>query len=258
MNTHQVSLLATVLASALSASASANVISLSNITAEWYDGNPAANVSYLNNPSAVTASARWGVGTAQSGYDFTIASQPINFNVPPSPSPVQQIGEFTHLNFPISSGTSITGIKLRLSADIAVNGSPMGSRMFDYGFDHWETGNADSPCADGGTVGVGVDVNGCADRVTANWLSTSDDFVVGSDIYTVNVTGFSLDPSGSDPFTSFWTAENEHNHAYLLANVALRRDVEPIPEPGTLGLLGLGLLGFARRQFSQRGKRSAA
>jgi hypothetical protein len=56
MNTHQVSLLAAVLASALSASASANVISLSNITAEWYDGNPAANVSYLNNPSAVTAS----------------------------------------------------------------------------------------------------------------------------------------------------------------------------------------------------------
>ena len=108
MTTPKVSLLAAVLASALSGNASANAISLSNITAEWYDGNPVANVSYVNNPSTVTASARWGVGAAQSGYDFTIAAQPINFTVPPSPSPAQQIGEFTHLNFPIASGTSIT------------------------------------------------------------------------------------------------------------------------------------------------------
>jgi len=248
-------LVAAALAATLTGGAQANVISLSNVSAKWYDGNPAANVSYINNPSFVTASARWGIpsgGSGQSGYDFAIAAQPIDFIVPPSPSPDQQMGMFTHINFPIASGTSITDIKLQITADIAVDGSPLGTRLFDYGFDHWETPNGDSPCADGGTVGVGVDVNGCADRVVAHWLSSSEDFTVGTDIYTLNVIGFSLDPGGADPFTSFWTAENADNHAYLLANVALRRDVEPVPEPGTLALAGLGLMGLVTGRRARR------
>ncbi len=248
-------LFAAVLAATLTGSAQANVVSLSGITAEWYDGNPASNVSYINNPSSVTASARWGIpsgGSGQSGYDFAIGAQPIDFTVPPSPSPNQALGMFTHLNQPIASGSSITDIKLRLAANISVDGNPLVTRNFDYGFDHWETPNSDRPCADGGTVGVGVDINGCADRVIAHWLPSSEDFVVGSDIYTLNVIGFSLDPAGLSPFSSFWTAEQADNHAYLVANVALRRDVEPIPEPGTLALLGVGLMGFVKGRKARR------
>lgn len=238
------SIAAATLAAVTCGLAQASSVSLSNITAEWYNAAPASNVTYFNNPSSVTAQARWGVGAQQSGYDFSIAAQPVAFTVPPSPSPSQVLGTFAHLNYPISSGTSITDIQLKITADVAINGDPLVNKVFSYDFDHWETPNGDNPCADGGVVGSGVDVNGCADRVIANWSSTSEDFQIGLDTYTLNVIGFSLDTSGSNPFTSFWTAEAGNNAAYLLANVALRSDVENVPEPGSMALLGLALVGL--------------
>ncbi len=240
-------LVAATLVALASGAAQANTVALSNIEALWYDGTPAANVTYLNNPSTITASARWGVpagGAGPSGYDFKIATQPLTFVVPPSPAPNQVLGTFTHLNQPINAGSSITGIKLSIGADVVINGAAFVRKTFNYNFDHWETPNADNPCADGGTVGIGVNVNGCADRVIAHWSSVSDSFTVGTDTYTLNVVGFSLTPNGLNPFTSFWTAEQNNNVAYLLANVALTSDVQNAPEPGSMALVGLALAGM--------------
>ena len=49
------------------------------------------------------------------------------------------------------------------------------------------------------------------------------------DTYTLNVMGFSLDQDGTNPFTSFWTAEGARNNAYLVGNVALLKNVQPDP-----------------------------
>lgn len=251
MHIRHLAIVASAVAALTAGVAQASMVSLSGITAEWFDGNPAANVTYLNNPSAAP-SARWGVGSPQSGYDYVVAADPINFVVPPSPSPNQVLGTFTHLNNPISAGTSITDIKLRITATVSIDAVSQGIRTFEYGFDHWETPNGDATCANGGAYGVGVNINGCADRVIANWLSSSEDFTVGSDIYTLNILGFSTTTDGSSPFTEFWTAESANNNAYLIGNVALRSDVD-LPEPDTLALvavalLGAGLAGRRKRQ----------
>lgn len=248
------SVVASACAMIMSGGAQAAAVSLSSISAEWYAATPAANVTYYNNPSSTTAQARWGTNsggpTANSGYDFTIAAQPVVFSVPPSPSSLQVLGTFTHQNFPITAGTSISGIKLKLTADVTINGNPtLVGKTFNYAFDHWETTNNANPCADGGSVTpnvpTNVNRNGCADRVIANWAAESQDFLVGSEVYTLNINGFSLTADGANPFTSFWTAESERNNAYLLASVALRSEVEQVPEPGSIALAGLALAGLA-------------
>ncbi len=122
MKSRHLSLLAVAVAAVISGVAQANTVSLFNISAEWYDGSPTANVTYSTPMPSTTPQARWGTGGPQSGYDYVVASpQPIDFSVPPTPSLAQVLGTFTHLNNPITTGTSIESIKLKIIADVSVD-----------------------------------------------------------------------------------------------------------------------------------------
>ena len=214
-----------------SVGAQAATVTLSNIFGTWFDADPAAAITSNTGAGTASTQVRW----AASGYDFVAAASAAAV-VPPSPSASVVIGAFSHVNFPVSS--AISEIKLRITADIDVDGTNVGNRSFVFRFLHDETPNDDDPCAYGGANGVGVNVNGCADRVQVEFTDASDSFLIGSDVYTVNIFGFN---AGGSVVSDFLTAERATNTAQLLANVTLRRDVTGVPVPGTWALAGLAL-----------------
>lgn len=233
-------------AAALSLSASAGTVTLSNITGAWSDAIPAANAGYSGSDTA-NPQVRWGIGANQSGYNFSAVAGPLAYNLPPN-TPTFALGTFQHLNFPIQAGSSITDVKLTVTTDVKVGMAAAVSKSFVFDFKHNETDNGANPCADGGANGSNPNQNGCADSVKVAYNTQSDVFIVDGEEYTLNVFGFSLNANGTNPFTEWWTAEQLLNEAYLVANITLKDQVGPpseVPEPSTLALAGLGVLGLA-------------
>lgn len=231
-------------ASALTANAA--TVTLTNLTALWYDASPVANLT-ANSGTAANAQIRWG-GAANdfstgSGYNFAVID-PTSAIVPPTPSADFVLGSFAHVNFPVPIPT-ITEVKLRISADVDVDGTGVGNHNFVFQFMHDETSNgaAGDVCPYGsgvvGTVGS-INENGCADRVTVDFSAASDSFLIGTDLYTINVRGFD---AGAGLTNEFLTKESSVNSARLIAQVTLRNSIH-IPEPGSVALVGLGLVGL--------------
>ena len=242
------SLLAAAAAFAVAAPAFASTtIEFSNIRAEWFGVQGGAGLGF-NGQGTPNAEVSWGEGGNKSGYRFDAIGIP-ELTVDPvtQTSATVNIGQFTHFNFPINSGSSITGVKLQFTTDVLVNATQFQDIEFVYAFDHFETPNGDDPCADGGQQGVGINDNGCADRVGVNFNQQSGFFTIDDVEYALDVRGFLV---GNDPANLFWTREGADNVAFLRGQVVLRSTAGAIPEPATWAMLiaGFGMVGFAARQ----------
>jgi hypothetical protein len=154
------------------------------------------------------------------------------------------LGTFTHNNFPIQSGGGIESVDLKMKVDLTASGTAVTLNK-TFTFEHWETPNQANPCADGGANGVGVNYNGCADRVLLPTGASSENFFVpGEGTYTVTLIGFGSTPQSATP--EFWTKEKKANVAYVWAKFEFVPDDQQtgIPEPSTYMLMGAGLLGL--------------
>jgi hypothetical protein len=228
-----------VFSSAAALPAYAATVSFTDVKGAW--SNPQGNSATYANNNTDNAQVRWGtpVGGSKSGYNF------VGYDIGPvtvvdgeSSAPVT-IGAFEHVNFPIEAGTSISGIDLKFTANVWIDGTDLGAHSFLYNFSHFETPNSAAPCANGGAEGQGVNVNGCADRVTMNFNASSSTFMIGGDQYTLDLVGFLV---GGDPTTGFWTVENSNNKAYLEGKVNLysRAIGGAVPEPATWAMMIIG------------------
>jgi hypothetical protein len=100
---------AAVLAVGLATTAQASPIDLVSVTGTWENVEGGMNVNFPANE------VRWGtdIGDGQSGYRFDPAAPPEQTGI--DPEQIFTLGTFTHFNFPIASGTSITGVDLLVS-----------------------------------------------------------------------------------------------------------------------------------------------
>lgn len=223
---------AVIVAGGASASTISDIV-ITSVTGEWTSVTGGTNVSGLT-----TNAISWGTttpsGGPQSGYTFVGAA-------PPTQGPflsdtVFTLGDFTHDNFPINSGTSITAATLEVTTDFTIGGTA-GSLTSQFIFDHFETPNdpAGAPCAAGGP-------EPCGDLVTPTLnVGASDSLTIDGVDYFVSVTGFSMG-------ASFLTAENASNTATLLGTFTADVAAIPLPAAGWMLLAGVGGLAALRRR----------
>jgi hypothetical protein len=231
-------------AAALCASpALAVTVNIDSITAGWANAVSEADVTTIDGTTV-----SWGNpddGGGLSDYVFT----------PTDPTPFQaenpfDLGVFTHENFPIRL-PSLDSVDLVLSVAGTIDGVAFTLDPV-FGFEHVETPNDATPCAEGGD-------NPCPDLVRlGNVQDLSEVVTVDGQDYTIVIEGF-VDVVTGELTESYLTEENQNNNALLRARID-----EPLPPPppppapiplpaaGWALLAGIGGLGLLRRRASRR------
>lgn len=251
---------AMVAASALAAPAAmADPFDITN-TGNWTAINGGVNINGLNTPSV-----KWGnpdnPQSLQSGYDWTPLPVTGIANLTDASGFV--IGRFTHNNFTIGGGGAPSSVELTLNVNINDTAPPslLANPQFTFTFLHNETDNLIGSAS--GTIcpdtGIPVPAVGCPDIVSLPSAFAPQLVDLGAaGIKTMQILGFLLDDGdgvyepGVDTtlVSQFITTESAANHAYLLVTFS---DPPPqAPEPASIGLLGLGVLGLSWMGYRRR------
>lgn len=217
----------------MTGTASAVTITVNSTTPSWtFTGGTSTNTSTSGSGNATVTDIHWGTstGSGQSGLGFNPA-QPPSFNA--TAGLLFDLGTLFHYNNPITGNTP-TSITLSLLTNIA--GAIPANQAFAFGFTVDETPNSGpvGACPYPSTVA-------CSDKITFTNLDTTNAFTLGGQSYTMQLVGFSND-GGATTTNSFISNENATNSVHLFAEFIAPHAA---PEPATLAVLGVGLLGLA-------------
>ncbi len=219
------------------------IVNLQTLTSSFSDAVGGTDVTY-NGSNTTTSGVNWGVPFGQplqSGYTFASRPLPLAIDLITGSNSFY-LGAFSHQNFIITRGSSISQVQLNLTLGFE-NAAPATFSEF-FKINHVETPNGEVPCAEGGEPL-------CPDLVTFGGPGSGNSFVVDGNRYNLNLKGFSTSAETFIPQSEngFLTLEEQDNVAFLWADIAL-----VVPEPTSMALM---MFGFAGLGVAARRRRNA-
>jgi hypothetical protein len=219
----------------------------------------------LDNPQAEFVSINGGTGQAGEGTNHITWGTPyapenptgqksgLSFDgfSPPLHVAIDQafdLGTLTHENYSVKAGTAASGARLQFDFDIKGAHPVHQSHMFDLTIDETNNEVPISQCKYNSTTYA------CADKISFPQMQGAQSFTLDGVNYTLSLLGFGDSPDNL--MHDFITQERASSSTDLWGVISAVPMA--VPEPGILGMFGLGLLGIGGLAVAARRREAHA